>query len=72
MLRDTVAADPGGRPGKARQQRVQVAAEPTVELNIEGEPNRPSRRVAALTPRQIFWREFRKDRLALVSIDFIV
>jgi peptide/nickel transport system permease protein len=51
---------------------VQVVAEPTVELNIEGEPNRPSRRVAALTPRQIFWREFRKDRLALASIVFIV
>jgi ABC-type dipeptide/oligopeptide/nickel transport system permease subunit len=27
--------------------------------------------VAALTPRQIFWREFRKDRLALASIVFI-
>jgi peptide/nickel transport system permease protein len=51
---------------------VQVVAEPTVELNIEGDPNRPPSRVAALTPRQIFWREFRKDRLALVSIVFIV
>jgi peptide/nickel transport system permease protein len=51
---------------------VQVVAEPTVEQNTEGEPNRPSGRVAALTPRQIFWREFRKDRLALASIVFIV
>jgi peptide/nickel transport system permease protein len=51
---------------------VQVASDPTVAVGVEGEPDRPSRRVAALTPRQIFWREFRKDRLALVSIVFIV
>jgi peptide/nickel transport system permease protein len=51
---------------------VQVASEPTVDVAVEREPDGPSRRVAALTPRQIFWREFRKDRLALASIVFIV
>src|SRR2546425_3145521 len=72
MLRQVVRRGPPRYPGRARQPRVQVVSEPTVELSVEGEPSRPSRRVAALTPRQIFWREFRKDRLALVSIVFIV
>jgi ABC-type dipeptide/oligopeptide/nickel transport system permease subunit len=51
---------------------VQVVSEPTVDLGIEREPDHSGTRVVALTPRQIFWREFRKDRLALVSIVFIV
>jgi peptide/nickel transport system permease protein len=51
---------------------VQVVSEPTVDLGIEREPDHAATRVVALTPRQIFWREFRKDRLALVSIVFIV
>ena len=51
---------------------MQVVSEPTVDLGIEREPDHAATRVVALTPRQIFWREFRKDRLALVSIVFIV
>jgi peptide/nickel transport system permease protein len=50
---------------------VQVVSETTIESGVQPEPAHPSGHVVALTPWQIFWREFRKDRLALVSIAFI-
>jgi peptide/nickel transport system permease protein len=41
--------------------------EATQELGIE-----PSSQVIGRTPRQIFWRRFRRDRLALVAAGFLV
>ena len=58
-------AGPRGWPG------VQVASEPTVRPPGETPFDQAARSdVVSLTPGQIFWREFRKDRLALVRIVF--
>ncbi len=52
---------------------MQLASEPSVGLIGEGPPPEGEHsEVLALTPRQLFWREFRKDKLALVSIVFLV
>jgi peptide/nickel transport system permease protein len=52
---------------------VQVAADPSIELLTHGPPGAgggPA--VEALTPRQLVWREFRKDKLAVAGIFFLV
>jgi peptide/nickel transport system permease protein len=50
---------------------VQVAQQPAVQAgDVVGAELRPD--IATLTPRQIFLREFRKDRLAIAGIVFIV
>jgi len=51
---------------------VQVASEPTVGSVDVGPSDEREGEVAALSPRQLFWREFRKDKLAIASIVFIV
>jgi peptide/nickel transport system permease protein len=50
----------------------QVASEPVTE-QIGGEVGgEPSKQVVGLSPGQLFWRRFRKDRFALAGIVFIV
>jgi peptide/nickel transport system permease protein len=52
---------------------VQVASERLIRTGGEVEAAAPARSdVISLTPSQIFWREFKKDRLALASIVFLV
>jgi peptide/nickel transport system permease protein len=51
---------------------VQVASEPaTGPVRVGRDEERESEGIVALSPGQLFWREFRKDRLALASIVFI-
>jgi peptide/nickel transport system permease protein len=50
---------------------VQVVTEPTVDLEVQGGPDPSAPRVVELTPRQIVWRSFRRDRWAMVSLVFI-
>jgi peptide/nickel transport system permease protein len=50
----------------------QVASEPITEqigTEVGGEP---SKQVVGLSPGQLFWRRFRKDRFALAGIVFII
>ena len=52
---------------------MQVASERLIGTGGEVPVEVPARsEVVSLTPGQIFWREFKKDRLALASIVFIV
>jgi ABC-type dipeptide/oligopeptide/nickel transport system permease subunit len=52
---------------------MQAAADRTMETG-PGAPMHlaPSGQIVALSPRRLFWREFRKDKLALVGIALIV
>jgi peptide/nickel transport system permease protein len=49
---------------------MQVAQDRVLERQLESELG-PAPAVASLSPRQLFWREFRKDRLALAGMVFI-
>ncbi|HYH27258.1 MAG TPA: ABC transporter permease [Actinomycetota bacterium] len=53
----------------------QVANEPVVGPDVlvpAGAPGEPAPRVVGLSPGQLFWRRFRRDRFALAGIVFIV
>jgi ABC-type dipeptide/oligopeptide/nickel transport system permease subunit len=51
---------------------VQVVTEPTVDLEVQRGPDPSAPRVVELTPRQIVWRIFRRDRWAMFSLFFIL
>ena len=53
---------------------MQLASEPSVDAPSAERPPEGAQATAVVSrsPREIVWREFRRDRLALVSIGFLV
>src|SRR5437762_14333909 len=53
---------------------MQVASDPSVEAPPAERPpeDAPAASVVSRSPREIVWREFKRDRLALASIGFLV
>ncbi len=50
---------------------MQLSTEPALGLEPQASSEDGRVDIVSLRPRQIFWREFKKDRLALISIGFI-
>jgi peptide/nickel transport system permease protein len=74
MLRAlAVRPNRGSASARKAEAKLQVASDPSLLTQPEHPPDLvvPGR-VISLSPRELFWREFRKDRLALAGMVFIV